>query len=673
MENHNLLTPQELESLGIPGNLQDIRTWSQRQCDRALTGLNMAAKGILDLGIGATIATAKAGLLLTLLTNPGCKANFSTKGLMFCEPDPNNPMQCYVEPEPGPDTWDSIGADGSGEVDDPDVQEGVDGDTGEDPLDTHPDTDPIQDTFDQLDQLDQEGLIDIEKFDTDDILDVVPDETSEDSGEDTNPDTDPDIPVDPCEGVDCAPFSDQCNTAVCVDGDCLVVPEVDEECDDEDPCTEEDKCSEEGECEGTEKDCSDEDACTTNETCNTDTGDCESASVDPNDGNPCTNDSCDPQTGPVNIPKDMSDGNKCTMDECDPITGEPINTPVPTDDGNACTTDGCDPVTGVITHAQKDCNDQIPCTTDGCNTVTGACENIPNDLACDDENECTQEICSSQYGCAYIDLDNLECNNGNGCSIYDLCENGVCTGIDWKVCEDDIECTTDFCDDTDGECKNNPDNSKCDDNNVCTENVCDPVEGCQFLNWSVPCDDGNACSLEDLCDNGVCEGISWMDCDDGDECTLDSCNEVTGECEYEIFDCGEDKSCIFTQICADTCIGSQTQWEIEVFVTTSNPGSAEVTLIYPDGSTQSLPQSPTVNTTTGCDNPISYMRIDCNANCYGLSVETTDGQYFTYYKLGEGQDPTIPPISQGYSTNKIQGGEKVHHMLVIVPFNEDQL
>ena len=67
------------------------------------------------------------------------------------------------------------------------------------------------------------------------------------------------------------------------------------------------------------------------------------------------------------------------------------------------------------------------------------------------------------------------------------------------------------------------------------------------------------------------------------------------------------------------------------------------------------------------------MRIDCNANCYGLSVETTDGQYFTYYKLGEGQDPTIPPISQGYSTNKIQGGEKVHHMLVIVPFNEDQL
>ena len=51
-----------------------------------------------------------------------------------------------------------------------------------------------------------------------------------------------------------------------------------------------------------------------------------------------------------------------------------------------------------------------------------------------------------------------------------------------------------------------------------------------------PCDDGNACTVEDRCDaNGWCAG-DLRDCDDGDPCTEDRCDPATG-CEYTFVPC----------------------------------------------------------------------------------------------------------------------------------------
>ena len=41
------------------------------------------------------------------------------------------------------------------------------------------------------------------------------------------------------------------------------------------------------------------------------------------------------------------------------------------------------------------------------------------------------------------------------------------------------------------------------------------------------CDDGNRCSTNDTCDDGVCRGTAPRACDDGLDCTIDGCGDIT--------------------------------------------------------------------------------------------------------------------------------------------------
>jgi hypothetical protein len=73
--------------------------------------------------------------------------------------------------------------------------------------------------------------------------------------------------------------------------------------------------------------------------------------------------------------------------------------------------------------------------------------------------------------------------------------------------------------------------AECDDSNICTDGACiqgecvySPVNGGE-------CDDGKACTVDDLCDDGICQGVP-LDCEDGLPCTLDSCLE--GACVTEV-------------------------------------------------------------------------------------------------------------------------------------------
>lgn len=47
------------------------------------------------------------------------------------------------------------------------------------------------------------------------------------------------------------------------------------------------------------------------------------------------------------------------------------------------------------------------------------------------------------------------------------------------------------------------------------------------------CDDGNACTLNDTCQNGACLPGTPKDCGDSNECTRDSCDPTTGQCLHE--------------------------------------------------------------------------------------------------------------------------------------------
>jgi hypothetical protein len=68
----------------------------------------------------------------------------------------------------------------------------------------------------------------------------------------------------------------------------------------------------------------------------------------------------------------------------------------------------------------------------------------------------------------------------------------------------------------------------CVDANVCTADSCSPTLGCQHVNNTIACSDGNACTTGDVCSGGACVPGGATNCNDGNGCTDDACNTGTG-------------------------------------------------------------------------------------------------------------------------------------------------
>jgi len=71
----------------------------------------------------------------------------------------------------------------------------------------------------------------------------------------------------------------------------------------------------------------------------------------------------------------------------------------------------------------------------------------------------------------------------------------------------------------------------CDDGDDCTEDLCHQVEGCAYepKPEDSPCDDQDACTLEDLCQLGACVSTGGvLECFDDDACTSDLCDVELG-------------------------------------------------------------------------------------------------------------------------------------------------
>ena len=67
------------------------------------------------------------------------------------------------------------------------------------------------------------------------------------------------------------------------------------------------------------------------------------------------------------------------------------------------------------------------------------------------------------------------------------------------------------------------------------------------------CNDGSACTADDICSGGVCQGQP-ITCDDGDGCTNDTCNPTAG-CVYTPIQgcqCDEDSDCSDENVCTGT-------------------------------------------------------------------------------------------------------------------------
>ncbi|MEE2778951.1 MAG: hypothetical protein VYE15_00405, partial [Myxococcota bacterium] len=429
----------------------------------------------------------------------------------------------------------------------------------------------------------------------------------------------------PCDDDNVCTVGDLCSQGACQGGDPLA-------CDDGNPCTTS-GCLENQGCvqEPIDGPCDDGNSCTTEDSC--DGGFCVGAgSLVCDDGNPCTYDVCLLDGGCDHEPKigACSDGDPCTVGEvCEDGLCTP-GTPVDCDDQNPCTDDACG-VDGLCVHVGFDgpcddgnactygdqcvggvcspegadsCDDDNPCTTDTC-TVGGGCEHSPNSLpcndldvcttvdicaggtcvggntlACDDQNPCTEDLCQPGFGCVHTPTDG-DCDDQNPCSVGDQCASGVCMPGSALLCDDTNPCTDDLCEPDTG-CTHGVNQAPCDDGsactindtcdgglcqgqlsdacldyNPCTDDACDDALGCLHTPNSDPCDDLNACTTNDQCVNGFCKPISSVDCNDANGCTDDSCEPDVG-CIHTANDapCDDGDVCTAFDKCADSgCYG----------------------------------------------------------------------------------------------------------------------
>ena len=324
--------------------------------------------------------------------------------------------------------------------------------------------------------------------------------------------------------------------------------------------------------------CNDSNLCTVNEICVA--GACVGQIKECDDANGCTDDSCVPGQGCLHTynTNPCDDGNSCTIgDSCQGGTcvgGGPL----PCNDNNPCTNDSCVPGQGCVhTNNAIPCDDGNKCTTgDLCSA--GLCTGGAA-LDCDDGKLCTNDLCDPTQGCKYA-YNEAPCDDGNECTSGDVCQGGTCVGGVQANCNDFNPCTTDTCDPVNGcgyslntlpcndgnACtKNDVCNNgvcageavNCDDSNSCTSDACDANNGCTFAPVSGPCDDGNACTVGDACQAGQCQPGASLDCDDGNPCTVDQC--VDGGCGHQALDglaCDDGNECTKNDVCVQgACIG----------------------------------------------------------------------------------------------------------------------
>lgn len=144
-------------------------------------------------------------------------------------------------------------------------------------------------------------------------------------------------------------------------------------------------------------------------------------------------------------------------------------------------------------------------------------------------------------------LADADCSPDQSPCTDDRCVAGVCQHpLNTASCDDGNACTTgDACDN--GVCGGAPLN--CDDGKLCTTDSC--VGGaCQNINNTNSCNDDNPCTADDRCSNGTCGGTS-MNCDDGVACSVDSCGN--GICQHDRSgcDCDDDSDCNDEKECTD--------------------------------------------------------------------------------------------------------------------------
>lgn len=163
-----------------------------------------------------------------------------------------------------------------------------------------------------------------------------------------------------------------------------------------------------------------------------------------------------------------------------------------------------------------------------------------------DEQNCLSDCDDSDSSMAPFNVEKCGDQKDNNCNgvIDENC--GECVGKWGEPCDDGNTCTiNDVC--GIAMCAGKP--LLCDDGNFCTNDSCDVQVGCVYQVVYKPCNDNNACSTQDVCNGGICNGVA-KSCNDGNPCTADFCNAQIG-CHYEhaFVTCDDGNSCTIDDFC----------------------------------------------------------------------------------------------------------------------------
>jgi hypothetical protein len=290
---------------------------------------------------------------------------------------------------------------------------------------------------------------------------------------------------------DCTALDGDCSVGQCdaVEG-CIKVPFNDGgTCSDDLYCTTEDKCAS-GDCVGTPVNC------------DTDSGGCRVGSV-------CS---------------------ESSLGSCTTGTIQPYGTAC--DDGLFCTTsDQCD-FSGNCVGTQMDCSASGGCST--CSETTHTCSDpAPTGTFCSDNNNCTtSDQCNASGSCVGQPRD---CSSS--AYQYGGCRVGVCdatfggctsvTVVDGTSCDDGYPCTTgDHC--VSGSCQyttlavsGTPCGAPCLVGGTCSGASVTCSNYLTTAPSGTPCDDGNPCTVSDICSGSTCYGPSYATV--GTPCTMAGC------------------------------------------------------------------------------------------------------------------------------------------------------